>query len=325
MSRTVSTFCAAVAVATIALTGCGKSDPPKAENQPADDPGKNPPALSIPGPGQTTPNPGTTPIPTPPTDPWVIGPADPRQVAVEAFIRDLRIAANPGPVTPPVLDRVSPAFLKLIGKPILTPGAKSAGYSTDEAADWLGTAGRALASVGLPTGHAVETVAVFTGTFTNDAVADGRILVRLVQVETAWKVDWFQLGSVKDTSPRQTATPEERAQDFAVQAFVDAITGAAALPREARVPLLAALLSDKLRQAAEPFGQDRDRGYDYNPARLAQKADDWGKGATACSIARTGTGQYRVEIKGEKPQAFVLKLVKGPAPGGWLVDDVRPE
>jgi hypothetical protein len=90
---------------------------------------------------------------------------------------------------------------------------------------------------------------------------------------------------------------------------------------------VAALLSPKLRQsAAEPFGQDKDRGYDYNPARLAEKADEWGKGAVSYSRTRTGPGQYRVAItKGAKPQAFALKLEKGPGPEVRLVDDVRAE
>jgi hypothetical protein len=316
MNRAAVSGLALLAVWMCALAGCARSEP-RGGSKPPEDAGQTPAPAQ---PGKTPAQPGGA--PSSPTGPGPISPTDPRQVAAEGFIRDLRAAANPGPVPPPVVERLSPAFLKVIGKPTLTPAAKAAGYSTDAASDWLGKAGRGLASVGIPMGHGANNVAVFIGSFNSDSVPDGRILLRLVEVDGSWKVDWFQPGSVKETSPLKPANADEAFQDFACQAFLDAITGEPALPPNDRVPLVAALLSPNLRQSvAEPFGQDRERGYDYNPARIAQRADEWGHGSTAYSRARTGPGQYRVEImKGDKPQAYSLKLVKGQGPGEWLVD-----
>ncbi len=311
MNRAAIVGLALLAVLTGAVAGCGRSEP-RSEPKAPENKGQ---------PGQTPAQPGTT--PSTPTGTGPIGPIDPRQVAAEGFIRDLRAAANPGPVPPPIVERLSPSFLKVIGKPALTAAAKAAGYSSDAAADWLGKAGRGLASVGIPTGNAGAGAAVFIGSFNNDKVADGRVLIRLAQVDGNWKVNWFQPGSVKETSPLKPANPDEAFQDFACQAFLDAITAGNTLPTEDRVPLLAGVLSPRLKQAvAEPFSQDRERGYDYNPARLAQRCDDWGRGATAYNRTRTGPGQYRVEITREgKPQAYSLKLVKGPGAGDWLVDE----
>jgi hypothetical protein len=317
MNRAAVRGWALLAVWLCALAGCGKSEP-RGGSKPPEDKGQTPAPAQL---GKSPTQPGGA--SSSPTGPGPIGPTDPRQVAAEGFIRDLRAAANPGPVPPPVVERLSLAFLKVIGKPTLTAAAKTAGYSTDAASDWLGKAGRGLASVGIPMGHGANNVAVFIGSFNSDSIPDGRILLRLVQEDGSWKVDWFQPGSVRETSPLKPANADEAFQGFAAQAFLDAITGETALPLNDRVPLVAALLSPSLRQSiAEPFGQDRERGYDYNPARIAQRADEWGHGATAYSRTRTGPGQYRVEItKAGKPRAYSLKLVKGQGPGEWLVDE----
>ena len=67
-------------------------------------------------------------------------------------------------------------------------------------------------------------------------------------------------------------------------------------------------------------------GYDYNPARIGQRMDEYGGGATAYIRTRTGTDRYKVEIiKNGKPRAHTLKLVKGEAPGVWLVDGLAAQ
>ena len=319
MNRAVLTRLASLAVMLVALAGCGRGEPPRSEPKAPEDKAQAPAQ-----PGSASPQPGA---PSTSAGPGPISPMDPRQRAVEDFIRDLRAAANPGPVPPPVVERLSPNFLKVIGKPTLTAAAKAAGYSSDAAADWLGKAGRGLTSVGIPTGHAGAGAAVFIGSFNNDKVADGRVLVRLVQAGENWKVDWFQPGSVKETGALKPANADEAFQDFASQAFLDAITAEAMLSADDRAPLLAALLSPRLRQAlAEPFSQDRERGYDYSRARIAQIINEWGHGTTTYSRTRTAPGQYRVEITREgKPRAYSLKLVKGPGAGEWLVDEFNPQ
>ncbi|MBX9580926.1 MAG: hypothetical protein K2X87_11510, partial [Gemmataceae bacterium] len=252
-----------------------------------------------------------------------VGPTDPAQQAAERFVADLRAAAAPGPGTTPLLARLTPDFLKAIGKPTAFPGEKEQGYSPSAAAGWLTRATGPLATVGPPTGYPAGGSVVFVGSFNNGA---GRYLLRLVPAGGGWQVDWFGLGTAK-TADLRAAGPEDVAKEFAALAFLDAVTAAdTALSRDDRLPLVAAAITPGLRKArAEPFSQDKDQGYDYSRGALGRYVDGLGLGG-ADSYTRTPAGDgYAVTVtKGGATKAFALKLAKDPA-RGWLVDDFAPQ
>jgi len=288
--------------------GCGKSDPAKLTEKPADSkpvaptptPDGPPPVVSVP--------------PTP------VDPKGPAQTAAETFVKELRDQTV-------AVARLSPAFLKVIGKPLLSDSDKAAGASAGEAQAWLRRAGAIPTGVGLPNGSATPAAAVFTASFTGATVADGRVLLRLVPADGGWKVDWFQLGTAKTAEPPKATAPDEPFQEFAAQAFLDALTAGPVVVKDDRVRLLGALLAPPLRAAwADPFGGDKDRGYDYSPTKLGAKADELGTGVTAVARTRTGPDAYRVELaKGGAATAYTLKLVRGAAAGEWLVGEFTPQ
>jgi len=217
-----------------------------------------------------------------------------------------------------LMDRVSPSFLKVIGKPVLTEADKKASFSVDAAQAWLRRAGTAMNGVGLPRGHGSPSAAVFVGS----GIAGGpdRFLLRVVQEQGGWKVAWFELGAVK-TAEGKTTGPDGPFQDFAVLAFLDAITANTG-SKDDRALLLGGLLSAKLKNSwAEPFQQDKDRGYDFSAVKLGMKADEFGAGITG--FTRTADGEaYKIELmKGQTNTAYTLKLTKGASEGEWLVDE----
>lgn len=305
----------------IALTGCGKK--PKAEK---DKPTETKDQAASPTSASSGPAPTQPPAVSPPTT-GEVKPQDASQLEAEAFIRDLRTAANAGPLPPDFLNRVSPAFLKVIGKPTLTGPDRTRGYSAEAAEGWLRRAGMSLAGVGVPTGHAGPAGAAFIGTFSNPSVADGRLLLRLVLVDGKWKVDWLQLGTVKVNEAPKPAASDEAFQDFSVQSFLDALSGRPSGPLDDQVLLFGALLSPKLQKEwAPPFSQDKDRGYDYSVAKLKDLIPKLADAAKPYARTRTGPGQFKVELtKDGKPRTYHLKLVQGPTPSEWLVDEFVPQ
>jgi hypothetical protein len=299
----------------LALAGCGKAEPAKPSEV---KPGEKQDA----GPGPT-PGPGSSdkggPTPPAPPGPTLLAPTDPVQQAAERFITDLLKAATvTGPLPPDLMNRITPAFLKVIGKPLYAEADKKLGYSADQAQAWLRRAGAAMNGVGLPRGYGSPTAAVFVG----NGIAGGpdRFLLRMIQAEGGWKIDWFELGTVKTGESKSTA-PEGPYQDFAVLAFLDAIT-ANASSKEDRALLLGGLLTPKLKNAwAEPFDADKATGFDFNKTKLALKLDEFGAGVTGFSRVAAGD-TYKIELaKGEAKTSYTLKLIKGTTPGEWLVEE----
>ena len=304
----------------VALAGCGKPAPPKSADPPADAKGDGP----KPGPADKGAAPQGVASPKAPAGgPGPVGPTDPAQLAAETFVADLRAAVGTDAGMAPLLPRLTPDFLKVIGKPVTFAADKDQGYSPTAAGGWLLRATGYLAAVGPPTGYAAGGPAVFAGSSNTGA---GRYLVRLAPAAGGWKVDWFGLGTAK-TADLKGGSPEEAAKEFAALAFLDAVTAGDQAPsRDDRLPLVAAAITPRLRAArAEPFGQDKDRGYDFNPGALARAVGGWGvDGAEAYARTPTADG-YAVEVtKGGQVKKFALKLTKGPA-GGYLVDEFTPQ
>ena len=303
----------AAAALFVTLIGCGgKPEPTKpGDTKPGD------PKPGDPKPGPTPPGGGGTTTPPAPTGPQYIGPTDPIQLAAEKFQKDLR----DGTVGP---DRLTTNFLKVIGRPAVFDDDKKKGYSADAAGSWVKRVGAGLPGVGAPAGFAGNGVAVFT----TPLVGTGRITMRFAQADGTWKADWVQFAVVKADEPRKPETGDEPFQNFAVQGFLDALIGGnGAMGKDDRVLLLGAVMSPKLKKAwAEPFGSDTTDGFDFNRGRLGAKAVEQGDGIEAYSFAPAGADAYKVEVtRGGAKKPFAVKLVKGTAPGEWLVDEFNPQ
>jgi hypothetical protein len=299
----------------LALYGCGKNEPPKASDKPADKKDDKP------GPGDAAKKPDAT-AGTPSAGPGEVRPTDPAQTAAEKFVKDFR----DGTIK---TDELSPAFLKVIGLPIGPfESDKARGYSADAAAGWFRAArgGLADANFGIPTGYAAPGVAVFAGTL--QPREKGHYLLRLVRDGAAWKLDWFQVANLAAADPRKPQSPDEPFQDFAARAFIDAVADRGAMTLDARVLLAGALITPKYRAAlgADPGNQDKAAGYDYNPGWLKQKLPTLTEPAETFSLMPTGPNAIRVELrKGPATKPLTLELVKGAVPGQWLVDGVLPK
>lgn len=284
---------AVLLAAVFAVAGCGQPPAPSAK----DDKG---------GPGPAVAPPAN--IPSGP-----VAPNADSSVAAGKFVGDLlSTSADP--------NKLSPAFLKVVGKPVLSADDKAKGYNPSTAQGWLNRVGAALTQIGPPAGFTAANSAVFTG-----PNGGGRYLVRMTQADGSWKVDYFSLGTATENKVETPKTADEAFQDFAVLGFLHAATSTA-LPREDRVPLAAALLSAKFRaDRVGPVADDADQGFDYNRGKLGNILDGLGQGATALSRTRTGADTFRAEItRGGAAKAYTVKLVRDPA-GGWLIDDVTGE
>ena len=306
-----------LAALLFALAGCGKAEPTKLVEPKHGD--KNDTAGTPTPLGTNTPI-GVTPMPPTPLGPSLLEPNDPVQQLAERFIADLRIASDspdPGPLPAELLKRISPAFLKVIGKPLLTPADKLAGYNPETASAWLRRLGTRLVGIAPPMGFGSPSMAVLVGSYGNGS---GRILIRMVFAE-GWKVDGISLGTIPAPTPKATST-EGAYQDFAVLSFLDALTGNAT-PKDDRVALLGGVFSTKLKNAwAEPFNQDKDRGYDYSATKIGLKLDELGAGVTGFTRSPIDGESFKVELaKGEAKAAYTLKLVKGATPGEWFVEE----
>jgi len=295
----------------LALSGCGKNEPKPADKKdekartpepPGADPSKKPDAPA-----------GGT---------GGVKPTDPAQTAAERFVKEIR----DGTVK---TDELSPAFLKVVGLP-LGPfeSDRARGYSADAAAGWLRAVRGGLgdANFGIPTGHAGPGVAVFVGTL--QPKEKGHFLLRVVQDGGAWKLDWFQAADLAADDPRPPQSADEPFRDFAARAFIGAVADRGAMPLDARVLLAGALITPKCRAAvgADPGNQDKMRGYDFNPGWLKTKLPALTEGADGYSLAPAGPSEVRVVLrKGPATKSLTLELVKGAAPGQWLVDTVLPQ
>jgi hypothetical protein len=303
-----------IVVFILGVFGCGKSEPSKSVEVKPGEKKDDAPIPTPSGPGAS--NPGGPMAPAMP-GPALLAPTDPVQQAAEKFVTDL-LKASSAPLPQDLMDRISPTFLKVIGKPLLSEADKKAGYSSETAQAWLRRAGSAMNGVGPPTGYGSPSAAVFVGT----SIGGGpRFLLRMVQTDGGWKAAWFELGTVKTPDVNTTST-DGPYQDFAVLAFLDALTGNAS-SKEDRTALLGGLLSAKLKTVwAEPFQQDKDRGSDYSAKLLAEHLDKLGGASTGFTRTPIEGDTAKIELmKGEAKTIYTLKLVKGAAPGEWLVDE----
>jgi hypothetical protein len=227
-------------------------------------------------------------------------------------------------------DMLSTAFRKVVGKPLLFPGDKEKGYSPDEAANWLKRVGDGV-GIGLPlkqqqAGDVVYIRGSITGPrLGKDASKTGGYSLRMVREAGAWKADWLSLTSVDVTAAPVPPTPEAVAQEFAAVAFMEAVADLNGMPRDDRPQLIAAALTPELRTKwAPPFDQDKQQGYDYNPGMINTHATKIGGGTSALTASRVGDlPEFRVELtKPRGKEAYTVRLVRGPGPHEWLVNEI---
>jgi len=223
-------------------------------------------------------------------------------------------------------DQLSSGFVKAIGLPAVFPADKAKGYSADAAESLLK---RTLAPHGLgllSESKQVGNVALFR----SGIVGEGFICLRMIHEGGAWKVDWLSLSSATIKGGQlNTSNAETVCQEFTMGAVIGLLTDKAALTKEDRAMLLAVGLTPALKKKwVEPLDSDKAEGFDYNRGSLAQKTLEFGAGVESFSFTQQGNAPlYRVELtrnSGTKA-VYLVKLINGPGPGQWLVDDVTQQ
>jgi hypothetical protein len=186
------------------------------------------------------------------------------------------------------------------------------------------------ATFGLPAGLAGAEAAVLWGGFQGQG-RKGDYFLRMTSEGGAWKVDFFSLASAASAPhPGTGSGPDAEFQHFAARAVGGLLCcDRDAMPNDERAVALAAGLTPALRAKwADPFGSDRDQGFDYNRGKLILEAEKVGLGAESFSVIPLSTPtDFRLEVAraGGAKGAYLMKLVKGPAPGQWLVESIAPQ
>ena len=185
------------------------------------------------------------------------------------------------------------------------------------------------ATFGLPAGFAGTDAAVLWGGFQGQG-RKGDYSLRMVKEAGAWKVDYFALTSAAHATAGGPAQgPDAEYQRFAARAVGGLLCDWDGMTKDERAVALAAGLTPAFRtKLAEPFGSDRDQGFDYNRGKLILEAEKVGGGAESYSItAQAIPTDFRLEVvkAGGAKSAYLLKLAKGPAPGQWLVESITPQ
>src|SRR4029453_5804164 len=239
----------------MALTGCGGNKPPsgKADEKKGDD--------------RANSKNDTTGVPVQP----------PRRVDLEsgvgkdavAFLKALGDGAARA-------DQLSTGYVKMVGLPAELPSDKVKGYSTTSVESWLKRVGGS-ATFGLPAGFAGSDAAVLWGGFQGQG-RRGDYFLRMVNEGGAGKVDRFALTSAASTPTAGAGDgPEAEYQRFAARAVGGLLCDRDAMSKDERAVALAAVLTPALRaKLAEPFGSDKDHGFDYNRGKLILQAEKLG-------------------------------------------------
>jgi hypothetical protein len=222
---------------------------------------------------------------------------------------------------------LSGGFVKAIGLPAELPGDKARGFSAAAAESWMKRIGGA--TFGLPAGFAGPGAAVLWGGFQGPG-RKGDYFLRMVNEGGAWKVDYFALTSAASQPTSGPAQgPDGEYQRFTARAIGGLLCDRDAMPKDERAMALAAGLTPALRaRLADPFGSDKDQGFDYNRGKLILEAERLGGGAESYSTSpQSAATDFRLDVMkaGGAKTAYLLKLVKGPAPGQWLVESITPQ
>jgi hypothetical protein len=225
-------------------------------------------------------------------------------------------------------DRLFTGFAKTVGLPAELPSDKARGFSALAAESWMRRVGSG-ATFGLPTGFAASDAAVLWGGFQGQG-RKGDYFLRMLTEGGAWRVDYFAMTSASSTPTTGAGnSPDAEYQRFAARAFAGLLCDANAMPKDERAVALAAGMTPALRaRLAEPFGSDKEQGFDFNRGKLILEAGKVGDGAESFSATPlSAPSEFRLEVTktGGAKAAYLLKLVRGPAPGQWLVENIVPQ
>jgi hypothetical protein len=152
----------------------------------------------------------------------------------------------------------------------------------------------------------------------------------MVHEAGVWKVDYFALTSAAiATIGGPVQGPDAEYQRFAARAVGGLLCDGSAMTKDERALAIAAGLAPAFRtKLAEPFGSDKDTGFDYNRGKLILEAEKLGGGAESYSTSPQATpNEFRLEVvkPGGAKSAYLLKLARGAAPGQWLVESITPQ
>ncbi len=290
----------------LSLPGCGEK-PPADKGQKKDEPGPTPPTGGDPkGTAKNEPRP-----------PEKVSPEI--EKAATDFLKSL-VEGNAK------ASSLSTGFVKAIGLPVELPSDKAKGYSDTAAEVWLRRVGTGVNFSPPFEPKQAGDVALFRGSFMGPGKT-GNYALRMVKEADGWKADWLSLSSANTTS---AALPGSDAnalfQHFAAASLAQIICDKDGMAQGERAALLAAGFTPALRQKlAEPFGSDKDKGFDYNAGKLALEVAKIGGGAESITVVPAGDA-FNVEVTkaGGAKSMFTLKLVKGTTPGQWLVESITP-
>lgn len=242
--------------------------------------------------------------------------------AATTFAREFLVAARDGKAAPAQLTE---SFKRVVAPPVLSADAER-GYSDLVAEEWLQKlAGRVgpdgLAVAALTPDAAVASAPPPAGTA---ALPIGRSVLRVVKAADGWAVDWLHLAPPGSGNPQPlTGQGDELAARFAAAAVLEtALAGAFAQTEVILSPAL------KARVAPPLGGDDMVRG--YNRTILRQKLGGFRGNSSGYTVAKwdvagvsgTAAGDLLDPAGAKRP--FALKLVRGPKPAEWLVDDFDP-
>jgi hypothetical protein len=190
-------------------------------------------------------------------------------------------------------------FKKIVGEP-LSPSERERGYSDSSATEWLHVVGPRLTSANVTAsfGPASLTFQLEQG------------LIRLVNEDRSWKVDWFHAGS-----PPQGMTAfrtDDASKYLAVRAFLDPLF-------TNNWELCEAALSDDAKKSLAPALGADPRG--YNRGTLRSKVRGLLNGAKGYAVALSGDLAV-VSLTGAAERKLTLALSESPRPGVWLVSGI---
>ena len=195
-------------------------------------------------------------------------------------------------------DLLTDDFKKIIGEP-LTPSEKERGFSDAAATEWLKIAGPRLQSL------KIVPITNSNGLFE----LDGGTL-RIMNVDSKWRVDWFHAGRPKAVSP---ISEDNAAKRFTIASFLDPLF-------TNNWELSEAVLSTEARKSlAPPFNSDQ---LGYNRGTLRGKLKDFLNGATGYSVTVAGD-KVMVTLTGPVERKITLSLTAGPRPDVWLVNGIE--
>ena len=208
---------------------------------------------------------------------------------------------------------LTPAFKKVIA-PWELEADKAAGYSESGVRDWFARIKDRIGTTGCVLIHSTPEYAIAKASMTTGpSHGPANTYLHLVRSGAAWSIEDVLIDYVFG----EFAIPdgERAAPSFAAWSFADAQVNKKIVKAEAR-------MSKSLKAMLAPPLFDTDAGQGYSSSKLKSALEELFPNPHAVTkIEVSGvTGKY--ELRGAK-KTFDFKLVSGPTPGSFLIDDLQ--